>query len=153
MHERQPYPEDVVEALNGSLGGFNELIGLQFVSATREEVVAQLTVGPQLFQPYGLVHGGVYSTMIETLASAAAALDVAEQGLSVVGLENSTSFVRAVREGKLVGTATPITRGRRTQVWEVTVRGDDGRVNATGRVRVLCLEKGAAIAGKEVRVI
>ncbi len=59
-----------------------------------------------------------------------------------VGLENHTSFLRAVREGKLTATARPVVRGRRTQVWEAEVRDDEDRLVATGRVRLLCLEQG-----------
>jgi 1,4-dihydroxy-2-naphthoyl-CoA hydrolase len=66
---------------------------------------------------------------------------------SVVGLENHTSFVRAVRDGTLRATATPITRGRRSQLWEVVVRDAGGKTVATGRVRLLVLEAGAEVAG------
>jgi uncharacterized protein (TIGR00369 family) len=72
------------------------------------------------------------------------------KGQTTVGLENTTSFLRAVRSGTLVGTARPLHRGRATQVWEVEIRGDDGKLAATGRVRVLCLEPGTKVAGEAV---
>ncbi|HEU4728062.1 MAG TPA: PaaI family thioesterase, partial [Kofleriaceae bacterium] len=71
-------------------------------------------------------------------------------GLTALGLENTTSFLRAVRTGKLIGVARPLHRGRTTQVWEVEVRGDDGKVAATGRVRMLCVEPGAKVAGEPI---
>jgi hypothetical protein len=66
----------------------------------------------------------------------------------VVGLENQTSFVRAVRDGKLRVTATPLTRGRKSQLWEGRVEDEAGRLVAIGRVRLLALESGEALAGK-----
>lgn len=143
-------PENVVEVLNATRGGFNTLIGLRFTSAKFDEVRAEVPVRPEILQPYGLVHGGIYSTMIETLASVGAAMNAMPRGQSTVGLENTTSFLKAVRKGTLHGQAVPLTRGRRTQVWEVSIRDDDDRIVATGRVRMLCLEQGSAIAGQTV---
>jgi uncharacterized protein (TIGR00369 family) len=71
---------------------------------------------------------------------------------SVVGVENHTSFIHAVRSGRVRVTATPITRGRRSQVWEATARDANGRIIATGRVRLLVLEDGAPLAGEPVTV-
>jgi len=141
---------DVVTMLNATRGGFNTALGLTFVRASAEEVACEVPVAPHLQQPYGLVHGGVYASIIETCASVGAALYSMPKGQTTVGLENTTSFLRAVRTGKLLGVARPLHRGRQTQVWEVEVRGDDGKLAATGRVRMLCLEPGAAIAGETV---
>jgi 1,4-dihydroxy-2-naphthoyl-CoA hydrolase len=143
---------DVVTMLNAARGGFEVAIGLVFKRATPDEVACEVPVGPHLFQPYGLVHGGVYSSIIETLASVGAAMFAMSNGQTTVGLENTTSFLRAVRSGTLIGVARPLQRGRRTQVWEVEVRGDDGKLVATGRVRMLCLEPGTAVAGETVAV-
>src|SRR4051812_45508348 len=106
---------DFAAALNGMLDGWNRAMGLRFLRATKDEVVAEVEIGPQHLQPYGIVHGGVYAGIIETVASSGAALQAMPQGRSVVGLENHTSFIHAVREGVLRVTAKPITRGRRTQ--------------------------------------
>lgn len=129
-----------------------ETMGITITKATADETRAELTVGPQHLQPYGVVHGGVHCGLIEALASIGAALYALPRSQSVVGLENSTSFIRAVREGAtLRGVARPVTRGRRTQVWEARVEDGDGKVVATGRVRLLCLEKDEALAGEQVR--
>jgi 1,4-dihydroxy-2-naphthoyl-CoA hydrolase len=139
---------DHTGVMNQALGGFNRAIGLSFTKATADEVAAELTIGPEHLQPYGVVHGGIYCAMIETLASAGAAINAMAQGLSVVGLENHTSFLRAVRSGKLRAVARPLLKGRRSHVWEGTITDDAGKVCATGRVRLICLEPGAALAGK-----
>jgi len=141
---------DVVALLNAGRGGFEVSIGLTFTRASADEVACEVPVGPQLLQPYGLVHGGVYASIIETLASVGAALYAMPRQQTAVGLENTTSFLRAVRSGTLIGVSRPLQRGRTTQVWEVEVRGDDGQLAATGRVRMLCLEPGRQIAGETV---
>jgi 1,4-dihydroxy-2-naphthoyl-CoA hydrolase len=142
-------PDDASAYLNEHLDGWNRAMGVRFVRATTEEVEVEWMVGPQHLQGYGIVHGGVYAGVIETITSVGAALVAMGRGQSVVGLENSTSFVRAVREGKLRGVATPVTRGRRTQVWEGTILDPDGHTVATGRVRLLCLEPDTVLAGKK----
>jgi uncharacterized protein (TIGR00369 family) len=143
-------PEDIVDRLNAMRGGFNLTLGLRFVAASYDEVVGELEVGAHLHQPYGLVHGGVYAALIETLASTGAALRAMAAGQHAVGLENATSFLRAARGGRLRGRAVPLAGGRRTQVWEGTVRDAEDRLLASGRVRLLCLDGGAAVAGQTV---
>jgi 1,4-dihydroxy-2-naphthoyl-CoA hydrolase len=142
--------EDFAEMLNATRDGWNTAMGLRFVSANENEVIAELAIGPSHLQPYGIVHGGVHAGIIETVASVGAALFAMPLGRSVVGLENHTSFLHAVREGTLRVTAKPLTRGKRTQVWEGTVTDATGRIAATGRVRLLSLEADAALAGKTV---
>lgn len=140
--------DNFADTLNQSLGGWNTAMGLRWVEATAELCIGELTVAPIHTQPYGIVHGGVHAGIIEAACSTGAAVAAFARGQTVVGLENSTSFVHAARGGTLKVTATPVTRGRRTQVWQGTVTDSDGRVLATGRVRLLCLEAGADLAGK-----
>ncbi len=143
-------PQDVVAMINANLGGWNTGMGLRFTKITTEECVGELVIGPQHLQPYGIVHGGVHMGIIEAACSTGAAVVAFARNQSVVGLENSTSFVTAVRGGKLTVKATPVTRGRRTQVWQAIVTNEDGRTCATGRVRLLCLDAGSELAGKNV---
>jgi uncharacterized protein (TIGR00369 family) len=132
------------------LTGFDGAMAFEVLRADRDEVVVEYTVDEQHRQPYGIVHGGVHCGVIESVCSTGAALDAMPRGQSVVGLENHTSFVRAVRAGRVRVVATPVTRGRRTQVWEATARDEQGRVVATGRVRLLCLDPGTELAGEKV---
>ena len=143
-------PPDVVALFNEHRGEFDRAIGLVFTRVASAEVVAEVPVGSHLAQAYGLVHGGVYSSIVETCASVGAALFAMRHGQTTVGLENTTSFVRAVRSGTLVAVATPVHRGRRSQVWQVEIRDQQGKLAATGRVRTLSLEQGAEIAGEVV---
>lgn len=147
MSQDTPSP-DVAATLNEHLGGWNNAMGLRFTRATADEVIGEFTVGPVHLQPYGIVHGGVHAGIIETACSTGAAVSAMAMGKTVVGLENSTSFIRAARGGTLTVTARPLTRGRRSQVWEATVRDAQGKLLSSGRVRLMCLDPGADIAGK-----
>lgn len=138
--------------INQHLGGWNVAMGLSFVTATADLIIGEVVIGPQHLQPYGIVHGGVHCGIIEAACSTGAAVYASAAGQSVVGLENSTSFLRACRGGKLTVTAKPLTRGRRSQVWEAVVTDESGKAVASGRVRLMCLEPGAAIAGSEAKI-
>ena len=144
------FPDDVLDLINERLGGYNKAMGLRFVDAAEDRFVAELEVEDCHRQPYGLVHGGVYAGMIESLCSTGAALSVWHEGKSTVGLENTTAFLRAVRSGTLRGTARPLVRGRRSHVWEAEITDDRGRLVASGRVRLLVLAPGAEADGEAV---
>lgn len=117
------------------LGGLDAALGFRLDEAGPDRVVVSWTVGPQHLQPYGIVHGGVYCSAVEASASIGAALWFGERG-KVVGTANHTNFLRSVREGDLVATATPIHRGRTQQLWLVEVIDDQSRVAARGEVRL-----------------
>jgi uncharacterized protein (TIGR00369 family) len=140
--------QDAVAYINANRGGWNTQMGLRFVAVTADECIGELVVGAQHLQPYGIVHGGVHCGIIEAACSTGAAIVALARKQSVVGLENATSFIHAVRGGTLRVTAKPVTRGRRTQVWEGVVTDDNGKICATGRVRLLCLDAGSELAGK-----
>ena len=147
------WPADFSERLNSMTEGWVHAMGLHFTVATADEVACELTIGPQHLQGYGIVHGGLHCGVIETLASVGAAMAAGPRGQAVVGLENSTSFIRAVRAGaQLRAECKPITRGRKSQVWEGRILDDENRLVATGRVRLLCFESTEGIAGGEARV-
>ncbi|HET9182388.1 MAG TPA: PaaI family thioesterase [Candidatus Angelobacter sp.] len=144
---------DYSASLNARRDGWNSAMGLRFMRATPDEVIAELDIAARHLQAYGIVHGGVYSGIIETVASVAAALWAGENNnQSVVGLENNTSFLNAVREGRLRVCARPLMRGRRTQVWAAEVTDGAARLVAEGKVRFLSLTAGSALAGETVRI-
>ena len=132
--------------------GWVQAMGMVITHATKDEVRCELTIGQQHLQGLGIVHGGVHCGIIETLSSMGAYLFARERGQHVVGLENNTSFIRAVREGaKLHAVAKPVTRGRQTQVWQAQVLDNEDRIVATGRVRLLCLSEDQSLAGEKVK--
>ncbi len=136
--------QDFVGWIN-ALPGWVKEMGIVIRSATPQEVTCEWEVTEKHHQGYGIVHGGVHCGVIETLASVGAALVARPRGQRVVGLENNTSFIRAVRAGKLHAVARPVTRGRSTQVWEAWVRDADEQLVAQGRVRLLCIDESQAL--------
>jgi len=131
------------EALRGldPAAGFTGLMGIEFDEITPTRVTAHLDVGPEHLQPYGLVHGGVYAAIAETLASVGAMVVAGADGSGrgAVGLENHTSFLRTTGAGRrIVAEAVVRHGGRRVHQWAVTMRdGEDGRELATSTVRLL----------------
>lgn len=118
----------------------DDAMGLSFDLISPDRVEGHVEVGPQHHQPYGIVHGGVYCSMVETLASVAAAMRVLADGKVCVGVSNTTDFLRATREGRLTGVATPLHVGRLQQLWQVEITREDGKVAARGQVRLQVLD-------------
>jgi len=112
---------------------FDRLLGLRLEEASGERVVAVLPVTSDLLQNAGIVHGGVYATAVEATASTGADLWLGAEG-HVVGLSNDTEVRRAVRTGELRIEATPLERGQPTQLWQVAITDEGGRMVAHGRV-------------------
>jgi 1,4-dihydroxy-2-naphthoyl-CoA hydrolase len=121
--------------------GWTFAMGMTYTRLTATEVVLEWTVSEIHYQPYGIVHGGVYAGAIETACSMGAAA-AAGPGVEVMGVENQTSFLRAVRSGKLTVRATPVQVGRRLQLWEARVTDEQDRIIASGKVRIFCERKG-----------
>ena len=125
-----------VDQINRGMRGFDRLYGLELVAYSDTEVRAQVTVREEVTQPLGLIHGGVYASMAESMASMATALGVAEEGCIAMGLSNSTSFLRPVTEGVVDALATRLHRGRTTWVWDVSFRDSQQRLCALTRMTV-----------------
>ncbi len=115
--------------------GFAKFLGIEFTELGADRTVATCEIMPELLQPYGILHGGVHCSLVETVASVGAALWIGDRG-HVVGVANHTNFLRAVRSGRLTAVATPIHRGRTQQLWQVVISDDAGRELARGEVRL-----------------
>jgi 1,4-dihydroxy-2-naphthoyl-CoA hydrolase len=124
------------EHLNRAMHGFDRLFGMEFVSCSDTEVCARIVVRDELKQPAGLLHGGVYASMAESMASFGTALGVYEQGDQAMGLSNSTSFLRPVTDGVVHACATRVHRGRTTWLWDVRFSDDADRTCALTRMTV-----------------
>lgn len=120
---------------------FDNELGLVFTDLSPDGARAQLEVKPKLLQPTGIVHGGVYCSIIESMASVCAyTWRAANGGGNVVGVNNNTDFLRAISSGTVYGAATPVHRGRSQQLWQVVITDDRDRVVARGQVRLQNLE-------------
>lgn len=124
------------QELAASVQGFDRLYGLELLAYDDQEVTAQVVVREELKQPAGLVHGGVYASIAESMASMATALAVIPEGSMAMGLSNSTSFLRPVTEGTVHAQATRLHRGRTTWVWDVRFTDDAGRACAITRMTI-----------------
>jgi len=120
--------------------GFEGVLGLEFTELSDEVVRGHVPVQDQLKQPYGLIHGGVYAAIAESLASWGTATGVMAEGKIAGGLSNQTSFLRPVTQGTITATATRIHRGRTTWVWDVEVHDDAGRLCAITRMTIAVRE-------------
>lgn len=121
---------------------FDELLGTEVREAGPDRVVAELSVTPQLHQPAGIVHGGVYCALVELVASVGASLWLQANGdpdSRAVGIANHTDFLRAVSEGTLAAVGTPYHRGSKLQLWQVDIRDERDRPVARGDVRLMNL--------------
>ncbi len=116
-------------------GGFDALVGLEVLEAGPERAVGRLAIHDGSRQPMGLVHGGLLAAIAETLAAEGTEAHVGAQGAIAVGLQNSTNFLRpVVGSGHVHATATRRHGGRTTQVWDVDLTDDAGRLCAISRV-------------------
>ena len=115
--------------------GLDTLLGIDVLEASGAKVVLGWTVGPTLHQPFGILHGGVHCAAVESAASMGAAIWYGDRG-TVVGVSNHTDFLRAVRDGRLTATATPIHQGGMQQLWLVNITDADDRLVARGQVRL-----------------
>jgi uncharacterized protein (TIGR00369 family) len=115
--------------------GFDSVIGFRYTEITADGLKAELTINPTLHQPHGIVHGGVYCSVIESVASASAAVWLGGEG-RVVGVNNNTDFLRAISSGKVFAQSFPIHRGRSQQLWRVVITDEQDRTIAQGQVRL-----------------
>ena len=110
-----------------------EHLGIEFTSVTDNSLSAKMPVDQRTKQPFGLLHGGANVVLAETLGSVAGNLVVPEDKM-VVGVEINANHLRAVREGYVIGTTTPVHLGRSTQVWDIKIEDADGKLSCVSRL-------------------
>ena len=115
---------------------FDALYGLELLGHSEEEATARVAVRDAVRQPMGVVHGGLYASVAESLASMATAAAVMPEGNVAMGLSNATSFLRPITEGTVHAHARRLHRGRTTWIWDVEIRDDAGRLCAATRVTI-----------------
>jgi len=115
---------------------FDAIYGLQLVETTPDLMIGTVPVTPKTLQPFGIVHGGVFCAIGETLASVGTYLGVHAAGNIAVGMSNHTSFLRPITTGTVHAEAKPRHRGRTTWIWDVEITNDDGALCAIGRITI-----------------
>jgi uncharacterized protein (TIGR00369 family) len=116
--------------------GFAEEIGVEWIDFDPDNARAQIKVERRHLQPFGIVHGGVYATLAESICSASTYGAVQDDGMVAMGQSNDTTFLRAIGDGTITAIATPRHRGRTTWVWDVEMTDDEGRVCALSRMTI-----------------
>jgi 1,4-dihydroxy-2-naphthoyl-CoA hydrolase len=119
---------------------FVRAAGLVLDEISGSGVSGHIDVGADHHTPWGIVHGGVYSTAVESAASIGATLAVRNAGQVAVGLTNTTHFLRSLSAGRVAVDARPLSQGRTQQLWQVDLRDERGRLVAHGEVRLQNVE-------------
>lgn len=127
----RPLPSPALE----DASAFVRSTGLEITAATPTRVAGWIELGPDHHTPWGIVHGGVYTSAIETAASIGASAAAAERDQIAVGVNNNTNFVRSMEAGRVEVVAQPLQQGRTQQLWDVRITHDD-RLVASGQVRL-----------------
>lgn len=137
--------EDVrpqVEAfLTGMPPNMGSALGITFTHMGRDRVVAEMPVDGRTRQPMGLLHGGATVALAETVASVGAWLNVDPATKTAVGLEINANHIRAVRDGHVIATATPIHKGTTTQVWDIRITTRQGKLVCVSRCTMAVIDK------------
>jgi uncharacterized protein (TIGR00369 family) len=124
--------------------GFDGLLGLVYTEVTDDVVRGEVAVRDEIKQLAGLVHGGIYASIAESLASIGTALAVMPEGKQAMGMSNQTNFLRPITEGTIHATALRRHRGRSTWVWEVEITDDQGRLCVITRMTVAVRDRSGA---------
>jgi 1,4-dihydroxy-2-naphthoyl-CoA hydrolase len=120
-----------------SVSEFLRVAGLRFDEISGTRVRGSIELGEHHHTPWGVVHGGVYTTAVESAASVGASAAVKDRGRFAVGVSNSTDFLRPMKEGRVEVVAEPIIQGKGQQLWQVIItRAEDGKEVARGQVRL-----------------
>jgi uncharacterized protein (TIGR00369 family) len=118
-------------------GAFVAAMKFEVTEASGSRVTGTVDLGPDQHTPWGVVHGGVYCSVVESAASIGASTAVVDRGQFAVGVNNTTDFLRPMTSGRLDVVAEPIQQGRTLQLWQVHLtRVDDGKLVARGQVRL-----------------
>lgn len=117
-----------------------EHLGIEFTELTDNSLSARMPVDQRTKQPFGLLHGGANVVLAETLGSVAGNLVVPDDRM-VVGVEINANHLRAVRDGYVVGTTTPVHLGRSTQVWDIKIEDADGKLSCVSRLTLAVVPK------------
>jgi 1,4-dihydroxy-2-naphthoyl-CoA hydrolase len=132
--------DEVVEFLTSpkpdEAGGFAAGTGLVLTEVTGERVTGYIDLGPRHHTPFGVVHGGLYATVVETVCSVGASVAVSDRGQFAVGVHNATDFLRSATAGRADVVAEPVMQGRTQQLWQVSITREDGKELARGTLRL-----------------
>jgi 1,4-dihydroxy-2-naphthoyl-CoA hydrolase len=135
-------PEEKTQLEKMTKNTLIESLGIEILSIENGRVEGQMPVDKRTHQPYGLLHGGASAALVETLGSFGSHFLIDQNRELAVGVEVNTNHLKGVRSGTVRAEARIIHQGRRSHVWNVDVRNEDGELTATGRLTVMVVQKG-----------
>ena len=136
---KQPFNEEILNSLSQNC--MVSHLGIEFTSFGPDFLTAKMPVDYRTKQPDGILHGGASVVLAETLGSVAATLCLEDfEHTSIVGLEINANHLRSVRDGFVVGKATPVKIGKRIQVWNIDINGEDEKLICTSRLTVAVIQ-------------
>ena len=134
--------EELIENMNSNrTESIWNILGIELVEAQKDRVVATMPIGPQHRQQVGYLHGGVSVVLAESLASLGSVLNIDADKQMAFGLEINANHLRPKREGTLTGVATPIARGRTTQVWDIRITDERDKLVCISRCTVAIVDR------------
>lgn len=119
----------------------SDVLGIEFLSLSKDEVVARMPVDQRTHQPFGILHGGASVVLAETICSVGGWLNVDFKTQAAVGLEINANHVRSVRDGFVIGTGKPVHLGATTQIWEIRIESEDGKLVCLSRCTIAVIKK------------
>ena len=136
--ELQQKVQYILERIGTTLAG---TLGIEYLTLEKDLVEASMPVDARTKQPFGILHGGASVALAESVASIGAWLNVDETKHLVVGLEINANHIRPMREGKIISRATPVHRGAKTQVWDIRITSEDGKLVCISRCTLAVIDK------------
>lgn len=118
-----------------------EVLGIEFLKLSKTEVVARMPVDARTHQPFGILHGGASVVLAETVCSVGAWLNINNENQAAVGLEINANHVRAVRSGYVIATGEPVHRGATTQIWQIKITSEDGKLVCLSRCTIAVIKQ------------
>lgn len=142
MKIKENVRERVELMFNNKQHDMGDTLGIEFTYFSKDELRAEMPVSKHTIQPFGILHGGASVVLAETLASIGAWLNLSDEKLTAVGLEINANHIKPVRlGGRVTGIATPIHRGAQTQVWEVRIETDNGKLVCISRCTLAVIRR------------
>ncbi len=124
-----------------SKGSMVEHLGIEFLEIGNDYLTGRMPVNEKTIQPHGMLHGGASVSLAETLASVAATLTIDPDEKICLGLEINSNHIKGVREGHVIGKATPIHIGKTTQIWEIRITNSDNQLINISKLTLAIFDK------------
>lgn len=124
-----------------SKGTMVEHLGIEFLKIGNDYLTGRMPVNEKTIQPHGMLHGGASVALAETLGSVAATLTIDPNEKICLGMEINSNHIKGVREGHVIGKATPIHIGKTTQIWEIRITNSDNQLINISRLTLAIIDK------------